>query len=132
MRRQSRYSTVIALIVIAALAAPVFAAKWVKLGERTVTDRMDIDKIKVGVDEGAFSRIQLSASGGPVRVRRINVVFENGGEQSFDRNYIVARGGRGPVHKLQGAERHIKRVELFYDEASRKRQRTEIRVWARR
>lgn len=123
------------LLIVGLLAALSVEAKpklWVKLGERTVTDRVDHDVIKVGADEGRFSKIQLRATGSKVRVRNIVVVFADGSRQERSENFTLHKGEKSPVVDLEGGRRVIREVRFVYDEASILKRRAKVQLYGRR
>ena len=132
---QHRLALSIVFLVLAALtASDLFAGPhgWVKLGERRVTDRIDHDVIRVGADEGRFSRIQLRATGSQVKVRNVKVVFADGSTQEYSRNFTVRRGASSPALDLPGTRRVIKEVRFVYEESSIRKRQARVHLWGLR
>lgn len=134
MNRQPLTVSIIVLVLAAFGAATLSAApaKWIKLGEREVTDRVDHDAIVVGPGKGKFSKLQLRASQSKVRVRRVEITFGDGTRQIRERDFILRKGEKTPVIDLEGARRVIRKVEFTYDEASILRRQAVIHLWGRR
>ncbi|MEM1178546.1 MAG: hypothetical protein AAGM22_09385 [Acidobacteriota bacterium] len=128
------FSTILAFFLLALAAAEIHAApdRWVKLGQRHVSDRVDHDVIRVGVDDGRFSSIQLRAAGSRVKVRNVVVVFADGSRQEYSRNFTLARGERSPAVDLRGDRRVIREVRFVYEESSIRRRGATVHLWGRR
>jgi len=74
----------------------------------------DHDNIKVGVQDGMFHAIQLRVKGGAIDFTRVVVHYGNGEpEEVFVRARIPA-GGKTRAIQLEGHERYLKSVELWY------------------
>lgn len=130
----ANFRSLIATILVIGLLIPALASAtdWKQLGRRAVTDRVDHDEIVVGADEGRFTAIRLAARRTAIKVRRIVVHFGNGETQTFERNYTVPRGDRGPVLDFEGGKRVIRRVSFTYEAASIGRRGAVMVLWGRR
>lgn len=132
--RNPRLAAALAVILALPLAAAVAGADadWNRLGTRRVTDRNDHDEIHVGAAEGRISALQLRAERSAVHVRRIVVHYANGDDQPIDRDFIVPKGGRGPILDLDGGDRIVRRVSFFYEAESFGRRGATVELWGRR
>ena len=102
--------------VALAMTATVSAAKdWDLLGERVVSYTVDHDVIKVGGYEGSFRKIGFKVEGNDVRFRKIVIHFENGSKQEINQNFHVDEGDRSQAFDLQGKNRKIDRINIWYD-----------------
>ena len=122
MFRRNRH-TVIAFLMISLsglLACGVAAARdkkdddWKLLGETKVEQRAEGDEIKVGADEGVFSRIKLEVRGADVEFKRVRVVYASGQDDDIEVRDKVKKGGQTRPIDLKGAGRAIKKVVLIY------------------
>lgn len=120
------------IATLVGVALPAEAGRWVRLGQRTVTDRVDRDTIVVGADEGRFQKLQLRATGSKVRVHRIEITFGNGEKQVIKKDLVLSRGEKSPVLDLDGGQRVIRKVEFTYQEASLRRKKASVTLWGRR
>ena len=130
-----RLATLASLLTLGLLVAMTVDAqpkRWIKLGERNVTDRVDHDVINVGADEGRFSKIQLRASVSKVKVRNVVVVFADGSRQERSENFTLRKGEKTPVVDLDGGRRVIREVRFVYEESSLRNRSAKIELWGRR
>lgn len=132
LHRRLAFSSLVPLMLLAATGAQATPTAWIKLGERTVTDRVDHDVIKVGADEGRFSKLQLRATNSKVRVRNVVVIFGDGSRQERSENFTLRKGEKTPVIDLDGGRRVIREVRFVYDESSILRRQAKVHLWARR
>ncbi|MDA8020964.1 MAG: DUF2541 family protein [Thermoanaerobaculia bacterium] len=130
--RTTRIGLLTLLLLALALSTAAAPNIWVKLGQRTVSDRVDHDVIKVGAGKGRFSDLQLRATDSKVRVRNVVVVFGDGSRQEFKKNFTLHRGERTGAINLDGGRRVVREVRFVYDESSILRRTAEVHLWGRR
>ncbi len=106
-----------ALLLITSSVA--IADGQVLLGERHVTDLTERDTIKVGAKRGKFTGLKVKATGAAVEFKRVVVHFENGEEQVFEKNRVLARGNKSRTIDLNGGPRFIEKVVFHYEARSR-------------
>ncbi len=105
---------------------------WVRLGERTVNDRLDHDSIGVTASRGDFEAIKLAVRGHAVRFVDVKVYFVNGRRQDVSLRTHIPAGGESRAIDLEGKERVISRVEFWYEAQSRgKGKRAVVRLFGR-
>ena len=110
-------------------SSTVFADGQVLLGERHVTDRTERDTIKVGAERGKFKGIKVKATGAAVEFKRVVVHFENGDEQVFEKNRVLARGNKSRTIDLNGGPRFIEKVVFHYEARSRGWKGAELKLF---
>lgn len=87
---------------------------WVVLGEQTVGFEAERDVIRVGQQEGRFSRIRLEVRGNDVYVNDIRVRFRDGTQDTFQIRQEIRAGSRSQPLDLTGDRRVIETIELAY------------------
>jgi len=118
-------------LVLLTLATPetALAQNRVLLGERHVSDRSERDTIQVGKKHGAFSSVQVKATGAPVEFKRVVIHFENGGEQTFEKNRLLGKGKKSGQIDLEGGSRLIDKVVFHYEARTRGWKGADIKLW---
>jgi hypothetical protein len=108
---------VITLGLVAAVAAgPVRG--WELLGTRTVTDRIDHDTIAAG-HQGTFRSIKITVGRRAVQFRDVKIHFANGDVQDVELRNVIPAGGESRVIDVEGHDRVIRSIELWYDAQTR-------------
>lgn len=117
----ARHLKFLLLAVLAALfTLPALARddrrdeQWVILGEQTVGFNVDRDVIRVGREEGSFSRIRIEARNNDIFLYSATVVFGSGAEQKIAINALIPAGGRSQNFDLSGERRAIRSIALTY------------------
>jgi hypothetical protein len=107
-------------LVIAATATvlPAGSAVWQLIGERSVTDRLDHDVIRVTRARGEWDSLLFVVRKKAVQFRGVKVVFANGTTQDLPLNRVIRAGGESQVFDLVGSNRSIQRIEMRYDAQS--------------
>lgn len=107
------------------------APRWEKLGEKSVSDRLDRDVIVVTWKDGAFDAIRLDVDGGAVTIYKCEIHFEKGGTQEVELRHTF-RGSLGSrVIDLEGNKRLIEKIVLVYDGKTRLRKNATVSVYGR-
>ena len=124
----------IAVALVAALAVAVPAASqgkaWTLLGTRTVNDRLDHDAIAVTGDRGTFRQIKIKVERHAVDFKKVVVHFGNGNDQEVEMRGTIRAGGETRAIDLDGTNRVIRSVELWYDANTRGR-RAVVRLYGK-
>jgi hypothetical protein len=94
------------------------ARRWVYLGQTTVNNQRDYDRIVIGRNEGRFQSLQLRVSGGPVEFHRVVVNYLNGGSEEVVIREQIRDGGQTRTIDLRGGERAIRSVEFRYSKVN--------------
>lgn len=125
---------VVVLLILACMCSAAAAAPkaWHLLGERTVNDRAEYDTIRVGADEGRFSKLKLSVDDAPIEIKRVTIHYANGNKQTIERNLFVGEDRRSPTLDLTGRKRVIEKVVFYYEAVSRGFERASIKLYGRR
>lgn len=113
---------------LAALATPALA-KWSQIGERTVSDRGDFDRIVLpGGRE--FRRVRFCVYRNPVEFKDVDIVFRNGGRQDVAIADEIRPGKCSRAIDLEGGSRDIESIGLRYEEGGLGRRTATVRVFA--
>ena len=120
-----------AFVGTVALLGAAAQGRWELLGERTVTDRLDHDRIAVTSARGDFRAIKLTVRRAPVDFHRVVVHYANGDDQEIALRDRIPAGGETRVIDLPGGERVIRSVEFWYDARTIRGRRAVVRLWAR-
>lgn len=120
-------SALTALLLISSSLA--FADGQVLLGERHVTDLTERDTIKVGGDRGKFKGLKVKATGAAIEFKRVVVHFENGEEQVFEKNRVLAKGNKSRTIDLAGGPRFIEKVVFHYEARSKGWKGAELKLF---
>ena len=132
MRRS--LATIALLALVVAIVAPQAAAAarggWTLLGERRVSDRVDHDTITVTAARGDFRRIQVRVLERAVQFRKVVVHFADGSDQELELRTVIGAGERSRVIDLEGRDRVIRSIDLWYDAQSLKGKGALVRVFA--
>ena len=113
-------------------AAPADAQRysnWRVVGYKTVDGR-DSDSIKLRGDT-RYRQIRLCAANAPIRMRDVDVRFENGRSQDINVRQRLNAGTCTRNIDLSGNRRDIKLISLRYEPIARGYRRPIIRVQAR-
>lgn len=130
----NRFRPAAAFLVLAFVLAalPASAEKWVLLGQRHVTDRVDRDSIEVTAAEGTFDAIRIGVKRSAVRFVRVTVVYGAGTSDDLELRDVIPAGGKSRVLDLRGANRVIRRIDLVYEAKSLGRRGAIVEILGRR
>jgi hypothetical protein len=103
--------------------------RWEFLGQRSVTDRVDHDTIAVTAAEGTFRALKLRVKGRAVQFRDMKIHFASGGDQDVELRHVIPAGGESRVIDVDGRDRAIRSVELWYDTQSILGKRAEVELY---
>lgn len=103
---------------VIAAGATVASAQWVKLGSKTVSDRVETDVIRVSALRGQFRSLRFNVSRRPVRFIRVEVTYENGEKDQLELRQLVRAGGQTRVIDLKGHNRFVRQIDFWYEAAS--------------
>lgn len=124
----------LALVVLALLATafPAAADRWVLLGEKHVTDRVDRDTLAVTGARGDFEAIKLRVRRSAVKFVDVKVVYGNGSTDDLAIRDVIPKGGESRIIDLRGNDRVIRQVDFVYEAKSIGRRGALVQVWGRR
>lgn len=121
-----------ALVVLTAAAAHAAERGWKLLGERTVSDGLDHDRIVVTASEGDLKALQVRVKGHAVQFRSMKVQFANGAVQEIELRDVIRAGGASRVLDLEGGDRVVQSVEFWYDAQTIRGKRAVVRLFGKR
>jgi hypothetical protein len=135
MRNVTRREWLVGLAPIVAVVATgeAFASgRWTLIGRRDVSDRLDHDTLALP-SRARYEALQVKVHGHAVQFRDLKVHFANGGTEDVALRDVIRSGGQSRVIDLQGRDRDIERIELWYDaQTARRGRRARVEVWGRR
>jgi hypothetical protein len=87
--------------------------EWVLLGEATIQGRRDVDVVRVGREQGRFTKILMTVENADMVLYGFRVTFKNG--EVFDQNLNVPfrEGSRSSAFDLPGDARTIESIAIF-------------------
>jgi hypothetical protein len=129
---RNRLAAPILLLVLLVSALPAAAQKWVFLGQRHVTDRVEKDSIEVTASEGTFAAIRIAVKRSAVRFVRVTVIYGTGTSDDLELRDVIPAGGQSRVLDLRGGNRVIRRIEFVYEAKSLGRRGAIVEVSGRR
>ena len=104
-------------LVSDAAAGPRKRGGWELLGTRTVTDKTDHDSV-AAAGQGTFRSLKITVQGRAVQFRDVKIHFANGDVQDVALRTVIPAGGESRVIDIEGHDRVVRRVELWYDAQS--------------
>jgi len=104
---------------------------WVKLGSKKVDYKLDRDVIRVGLKDGAFTKLKIEATGGAVNMHKLIVEYANGDKENIELRHAFRKGSGSRIIDLKGNKRVIKDITFYYDSKNRNRRRATIHVFGK-
>lgn len=129
---RSRLTLALVVLALLATAFPAAAERWVLLGEKHVTDRVDRDTLAVTGSKGDFVAIKLRVRRSAVKFVDVKVVYGNGSTDDLAIRDVIPAGGESRVIDLRGGDRVIRQVDFVYEARSIGRRGALVQVWGRR
>jgi hypothetical protein len=108
------------------------AAAWIYLGEANVDGAADHDRITVGRDEGTFRSIQLRVERAPIDFDRVVVHYRDGEDDKLPLRDTIREGGQTRAIDLEGRNRVIQSVEIWYQRAKLGAGKPRVTLYGRR
>ncbi len=119
-----------ALFVLCAGVATAAGQKWEDLGSKEVKDRSEQDTWHIGSGKGQFRRLKITVQQRAVRFYKLEVTFSNGQKQSFEIRNLIRAGGETRALDLEGNDRSINKVDIWYEAATvRRGRRSEVTLY---
>jgi hypothetical protein len=110
-------------------ATAVSAQDWEDLGSKEVKDRSEQDTWRL-TTKGEFRKLKIAVEHRPVRFYRLRVTYGNGEKQEFKLRSLVRAGGETRAFDLRGKDRHIRKVDIWYEAATvRRGVRSQVTLW---
>ncbi len=129
---RTRISLAFLALALLVAALPASAERWVLLGEKHVTDRVEQDTIAVTGSRGDFEAIRIKVRRSAVRFVDVKVVYGNGSTDDLGIRDVIPAGGESRAIDLRGGDRVIRRVDFTYEAKSIGRRGAVVQVWGRR
>jgi hypothetical protein len=118
MRSRTVSFTLAVLFALTINTAAVPPQGWALLGDRSVTNRLDHDNIRVTAQRGQFRSIKLQVKNRAVSFHKVIVHFGNGADFEVELRNTIPAGGESRQIDLPGDRRNIRSVDLYYDAKS--------------
>ncbi|MCA9679000.1 MAG: hypothetical protein KC464_28475, partial [Myxococcales bacterium] len=99
---------------------------WDKLGEARVQGKNDRDTIKIGRDDGRFTKLTFAVEDGDIEVYDVVVTFGNGETFSPETRLTFREGSRTRAIDLPGDKRFIKKIDFHYGKLARRGKATVV------
>ena len=99
---------------------------WEVLGSRNVSRAVEKDVLRVGANDGAFTKLKVKVTGGTVYMGRMVVTYGNGTKDEIPLKYVFKKGAESRVIDLRGGKRVISKITFIYD---RKNTARRARIW---
>ena len=131
MTRTRLFAPFLALALLLT-ALPAAAEKWVFLGQRHVTDKVERDSMEVTASEGSFDAIRIGVKRSAVRFVKVTVVYGAGTSDDLEVRDVIPAGGQSRAIDLRGANRIIRRIDFVYEAKSLGRRGAVVEVFGRR
>jgi hypothetical protein len=94
-----------------------------------VDGTVDRDMIQVGRADGRFRALQIRVENAPIRFERVVVHYGNGRQEELQIRSRIPAGGRTRNIDLQGEDRVIQGVEVWYGRANYGSRRPKLRLF---
>jgi len=110
----------------------IAAPRWVRLGTRQVSDRLDHDGIALP-GSARYDALKVRVRDRAVQFHDMKVHYANGTVEDVSLREVIRAGGESRVIDLRGETRDIRRIEFWYDaETLGRGRRARVEVWGRR
>jgi len=109
---------VLGLIAVALPATAAYRGRWVLLGERSVTDKIDHDTIVVTGARGRFEKIAIRVFDRAVQFHDVKIHYGDGFVQDVEIRSVIPAEGWSRKIDLSGGKRVIRSIEFWYDAQS--------------
>lgn len=116
-----------AILSMAAAITPALA--WDQVATREVTDRYDVDVVRLPGAQ-TFARVKVCVYGNPVHFYDFDIFFRNGGHQDVSVRARINAGECTRVIDLKGGRRNIDSIKFKYEETSWFVGRATVRIFA--
>jgi hypothetical protein len=113
-----KFTPVLFVFILLIAAGSVSAQRQRLLGSKEVDDKLDRDEISVTGWQGDVRRIRFRATQRPIRIYRCEIDFRNGRNQRCNVNALIRAGRYSRWIDLNGDERVIRKVTLWYEARS--------------
>lgn len=114
-------------------AAPI-PAKWMAwdhLGSKKVNFGLEADVIKVGAQEGVFTKLKVQVTGGAVNMRKMIVQYKNGQREEIELKERFKPGSGSRIIDLKGNKRIIKGIAFLYDSVNKPTGKATVHVFGK-
>ena len=131
MKMSHLYTGILLISVFVCVHMAQSAAKWERLGARTVKHSVDRDVILVGAKEGAFTAVKLTVKKAGLHFLDMKVHFVNRDVQDVEIRKFIANGGETRVIDLVDKDRRIEKVVFWYKTTNKNERDALVRLWGR-
>ena len=104
---------------------------WEKIGTKVVNFKIDKDVVKVGADDGRFTKLKLAVSGGGLNMHRMVVHYGNGERDEIEVRHDFSKKSASRVIDLKGNTRIIQKITFVYDTKNRAGMKAKLHVFGK-
>jgi hypothetical protein len=104
---------------------------WELLGRQSVGFLADKDIVKVGRDDGDFTKIQLRVKKNDIEMLDLKVTYGNGQTDDIPVREVIRAGGQTRQIDLKGGNRVIRSIQLAYKSKPSFKGQAVVEVWGR-
>ena len=123
------FVTLSVLLVFTTGAAAVSAQKWENLGSKEVKDRSEQDTWRLS-GKGQYRRLKITVQHRAVNFHRLRVTYGNGEQDEIPISALIRAGGETRAIDLEGRDRHISKVDVWYDaHTARRGRRSQVTLY---
>ena len=126
------YPVALFVMLVFITQSAVAQKDWQRLGSRKVNFGLDRDVIKVGLQDGTFTKLRFVVSGGALNMHKIVVQYGNGTKDELEVRHNFKKGSLTRVVDLRGGKRIIRDITFWYDTKNASRKRATLTVFGRR
>lgn len=105
--------------------------KWTKLGSKKVDYKIDRDVIRVGANDGRFTKLKVVVKGGGLNMHKMIVEYGNGTKDNIPLKQTFKNNG-SRIIDLEGNKRVIKDITFFYDTKNKAKRKATVHVFGHR
>lgn len=105
--------------------------EWKFVADKKVSWGLDHDVIYTGNNNDDFRQLKLKVTDGPLKIYDMKVYFDNGEVQDVSIRFRFPQGGESRVIDLNGALRHLSKIEFWYETKGFAKGKARIAVWGK-
>ncbi len=138
MKRKILFFGVVTLIIVGlssfntiVVNSNLDGGKWVKLGSKKIDFKLDKDILKVGANNGKFTKLKIVVTNGKLNMHRMVVHYKNNTKEEIALRHNFAKGSDSRVIDLKGKKRIIKKIVFWFDTKNKSTNKATLTVFGR-
>jgi hypothetical protein len=117
------------VLFILTAGAATASAQWDNLGSKEVKDRNEQDTWHLS-GKGQYRRLKITVQHRAVNFHRLRVTYGNGEQDEIPIAALIRAGGETRAIDLEGKDRHIRKVDVWYDaHTARRGRRSQVTLY---